>query len=169
MKDFWKYFVPVGIFVILGWLAWWKWAALHIPDSVDRFSGVNALFAGLAFAGVVTAVILQSHELSLQRNELELTREELKKAAEANQAMAKALTEQIHIQLRAAELSSVSTLLSSVNSQLGPGGDPSPEGDSIRTLMLVRKAYHQRLHDVLGSMGRGITLPQDCKSVHPVT
>ena len=44
----------------------------------DMFGAVNALFSGLAFVGVVFAIILQSKELKLQRRELKFTREELK-------------------------------------------------------------------------------------------
>ena len=38
---------------------------------------INALFAGLAFAGVIYAIILQNKELTFQREELKLQREEL--------------------------------------------------------------------------------------------
>ena len=44
----------------------------------DRFEAVNALFAGLAFAGVIFAIILQWQELGLQRQELKDTRAEIK-------------------------------------------------------------------------------------------
>jgi len=44
----------------------------------DMFGAINSLFSGLAFAGVIFAIILQKRELSLQRKELELTRDELK-------------------------------------------------------------------------------------------
>lgn len=43
----------------------------------DMFGAVNALFSGLALAGVVVAIWFQSKELRLQREELEHTREEL--------------------------------------------------------------------------------------------
>ena len=43
----------------------------------DRFEAVNALFAGLAFAGVIFAIILQWRELGLQRQELKDTRAEI--------------------------------------------------------------------------------------------
>jgi putative phage abortive infection protein len=43
----------------------------------DMFGGVNALFSGLAFLGVIIAILLQKRELALQRKELEQTREEL--------------------------------------------------------------------------------------------
>ena len=44
----------------------------------DRFEAVNALFAGLAFAGVIFAIILQWKELGLQRKELKNTRAEIR-------------------------------------------------------------------------------------------
>ena len=43
----------------------------------DKFGAVNALFSGLAFAGLILTLFLQKEELSLQRDELEQTREEL--------------------------------------------------------------------------------------------
>lgn len=44
----------------------------------DMFGAVNALFSGLAFAGLIITLLLQKAELGLQRDELEQTREELK-------------------------------------------------------------------------------------------
>lgn len=44
----------------------------------DKFGAVNALFSGLAFAGLIYTIILQKDELSLQRKELKQTREEMK-------------------------------------------------------------------------------------------
>ena len=44
----------------------------------DMFGAVNALFSGLAFAGVIIAILLQKQELKLQRLELEQTRDELR-------------------------------------------------------------------------------------------
>jgi hypothetical protein len=41
------------------------------------FGAINALYSGLAFAGVIYAILLQRKELRLQRKELELTRNEL--------------------------------------------------------------------------------------------
>ena len=54
----------------------------------DSFGMTNALFSGLAFAGVVYAILLQRQELALQREELQLTRQELSKSAAAQQETA---------------------------------------------------------------------------------
>jgi ABC-type molybdate transport system permease subunit len=43
----------------------------------DLFGSVNALFSGLAFAGLIYAILLQRQELTLQRAELKLQREEM--------------------------------------------------------------------------------------------
>jgi len=43
----------------------------------DMFGAVNALFSGLAFAGLIITLFLQKNELSLQRDELKLTRDEM--------------------------------------------------------------------------------------------
>lgn len=43
----------------------------------DMFGGVNALFSGLAFVGLIWAILLQKQELQLQREELKDTRLEL--------------------------------------------------------------------------------------------
>jgi hypothetical protein len=44
----------------------------------DMFGASNALFSGLAFAGLIITLLLQKNELSLQREELQLTRDEMK-------------------------------------------------------------------------------------------
>lgn len=43
----------------------------------DQFGAVNALFSGLAFAGLIYTIILQRRDLEMQRNDLKLQREEL--------------------------------------------------------------------------------------------
>lgn len=41
----------------------------------DQFGAINSLFSGLALAGIIITILLQSRELSLQRKELSQTRE----------------------------------------------------------------------------------------------
>ena len=43
----------------------------------DQFGAVNALFSGLAFAGLIYTIVLQRRDLELQRDDLKLQREEL--------------------------------------------------------------------------------------------
>lgn len=51
----------------------------------DTYGGLNALFSGLAFSGMVIAIILQKNELTLQREELALARNEFKRMAESQE------------------------------------------------------------------------------------
>ena len=69
--------------VIILWGLFWALSSWMYPEIEcrgqfgDSFGAVNALFAGLAFAGVIYAIILQKKELELQRDELGLQRREL--------------------------------------------------------------------------------------------
>jgi len=72
-------------FVIIAWLFSWSlivdipgWSPTIRGQFGDMFGAVNSLFSGLAFAGVIIAIVLQSRELELQRQELKLNRKELK-------------------------------------------------------------------------------------------
>ena len=60
----------------------------------DTFGAVNALFAGLAFAGIIFAIILQKKELELQRQELKETRDEIRGQKEQLQAQDQTLQKQ---------------------------------------------------------------------------
>ena len=67
--------------IILIWLLYcWFGYKLFLADigpdlSLDR---LNTLFSGLAFWGVIWAILLQKRELIFQRHELELTRQEVR-------------------------------------------------------------------------------------------
>lgn len=71
--------MTVLVFVFLAMSANWYF----LQDNSDRgtygdmFGVVNALFSGLAFGGVIIAILLQRAELKLQRLELQQTRKEL--------------------------------------------------------------------------------------------
>lgn len=45
----------------------------------DMFGAVNAIFSGLAFAGIIISLYMQRIELKIQRKELKLTRKEVKR------------------------------------------------------------------------------------------
>ena len=77
----------------------------------DMFGALNALFAGLAFAGLIVAILLQREELKLQRLELTETRKELSRAADAQAKSQEALDRQAKNAEVAARLQSLSTLV----------------------------------------------------------
>jgi Putative phage abortive infection protein len=63
-------------------------------DFGDQFGAVNALFSGLAFVGVIAALVYQKSELALQRQELEQTRSELRGQKEQLEAQNKTFRQQ---------------------------------------------------------------------------
>lgn len=80
-----KYFaIAISIIVITLWGLTWTLTDLFFckldekGTFGDMFGTVNALFSGLAFVGVIVAILLQRVELKLQREELVQTREELR-------------------------------------------------------------------------------------------
>lgn len=60
----------------------------------DQFGAVNALFSGLAFAGLIVTLLYQKEELKLQREELAQTRGELKAQREEFEEQNKTLKRQ---------------------------------------------------------------------------
>ena len=91
----WILAILCGIYIwtlIPNGLYWWfsDWLVdsnSSTPDAInltkrglfgDSFGGVNALFSGLAFLGIIIAIILQRQELRLQRQELKNQQKEMK-------------------------------------------------------------------------------------------
>lgn len=79
----WKIGGCFSLFVIGAWLLT-PWALTHVLKISelthrgvfgDMFGSINALFSGLAFVGVIVAILLQKEELEEQRRELKLSRE----------------------------------------------------------------------------------------------
>lgn len=52
------------------------------------FGVINSLFSGLAFAGLLYTILLQSREIKIQREELALTREQLASSATSQKEQA---------------------------------------------------------------------------------
>lgn len=100
-RKLWAWLVVGGIAVVAVWLAvtylFVPYVTVDAPSSGatgDIFGGVNALFSGLAFGGLIVTLVLQRDELRAQRNELRLTRIELRGQAAALSAQERAVTKQ---------------------------------------------------------------------------
>ena len=76
----------------------------------DMFGWLNALFSGLAFAGVIYAILLQREELALQRRELKETRTELQRTADAQVKSEEALRKQAEALALTAQLNSLALI-----------------------------------------------------------
>lgn len=74
------FLLPVGTFLVVYCLwslcvKWPAWLEVSNPETAalygDAHGSVNALFSGLAFAGVILTILLQTYELRLQRKEID--------------------------------------------------------------------------------------------------
>lgn len=77
----------------------------------DMFGGLNTLFSGLAFCGIIISILLQSSELKMQREEIRQNREELKGSKLAQLSQSKALEKQAENLKNSAKLSALNTLV----------------------------------------------------------
>ena len=99
------------------WAATIPVLALFAPESSARaeigeeFGAINALFSGLALAGMVYAILLQSDELRLQREELKLQRRELADTRAELKRQADAAEKQRRAMLMAAAVSALSGIV----------------------------------------------------------
>ena len=102
----------VAVWGVYGITAYWSLDGWQERGTFgDMFGALNALFAGLAFAGLIAAILLQREELELQRLELAETRKELSRAADAQAKSQEALDRQAKNAELAARLQSLSTLV----------------------------------------------------------
>ncbi len=123
-------FLALAIAVVVVWMLSFLFIYFFINNWSDRgafgdlFGAVNALFSGLAFAGLLYTIILQKEDLLLQRKEIELNRTELKKSAKAQVKSEKALTEQVEQMKITARLNALNTLINFYNIQIANTSNP---------------------------------------------
>jgi len=112
----------IGIILLQGLIAFVIYKSF--PDWTSRgqfgdvFGAVNALFSGLAFAGLIYAILLQREDLALQRKELELTRIELQRSALAQEQSEIALKDQAMSSVKSAKLATINFLLSHYKAEI---------------------------------------------------
>lgn len=84
-RDSFRSLIKLSICIAIAWILAWVLTVSFIPEDSkgmsrgefgDMFGGINALFSGLALAGIIFTISLQRKELKLQRKELKSTREE---------------------------------------------------------------------------------------------
>jgi hypothetical protein len=78
----------------------------------DQFGTIASLFSGLAFAGIILALLFQRKEIELQRKDLELQREELRLQREELSKSASAQKTLAEIQKISSKLSAMSSIMS---------------------------------------------------------
>lgn len=121
----------------------------------DSFGALNALFSGLAFAGVITALILQNREIDLQRRDLRATLDAQRESAEAARLQAEIRAAALRTESRAILQRSYVALLElhlnprtirlgeDLAQRLGDGFSPERILDSLTSLTLEAREYNE--------------------------
>ncbi|WP_339234629.1 hypothetical protein MKX40_17945 [Paenibacillus sp. FSL R5-0517] len=80
-----RYLLLIVLLIISMWGSTWYFIPLWYPKETleagtfgDMFGAVNALFSGLAFAGLIYTITVQRQELALQREAITMQTEELR-------------------------------------------------------------------------------------------
>lgn len=142
-------FVIVGV-LILNWFLAHKYPKETRGVFGDMFGFSNAIFSGLALAGVIISLRLQSNELGLQREELKETREELKRSASAQEKSEKQLQAQAESMKLTARLNALNTLINSNNEKIST----LDRADRVRIgkLSTQVRMYEQEIGQILSEL-----------------
>jgi hypothetical protein len=110
------------VVILLLWGMYWKWIAPQFSE--NQFDPLNALFSGLAFWGVICAILFQKAELVLQRRELTLTRAEVRGQKEQLHAQNITLKQQSFENTFFSLLNLFANLVNSIDVKPGLGAPP---------------------------------------------
>lgn len=148
-------FIGIVIFVFLSWFACY-WFLIEREDRGifgDMFGSVSALFSGLAFAGVIYTILLQTQELKYQREDNEMTREQLKRSAKAQEESMKIYAQQADAAYWAAKLSGLNSLFLASEKKIDelrrkPGMSLGRKKE-LESLIRKRDEYYARLAELV--------------------
>lgn len=148
------------VFVIGGWI--FTYYTLNNLEKDDRgtfgdmFGGINSLFSGLAFCGIIISIIMQSEELKLQRDEIKQNREELKGSRIAQELQGKSLDRQAENLKISAKLSALNTLVSYYTEKAVMEKEANKFNSRNAGIQELRKAnqYVQDIENILRNKNR---------------
>lgn len=150
-------FIITTIAVLILILALWfgtiyalrDWTDAAKSSFGDMFGSVNALFSGLALAGIILTILLQRKELSLQRKELQDTRQELKRTATAQENSEKALRRQAENLKISAKLSALNTLVNYYSELEMRKRNGQAHQLDLGQIMELKNNYVKRIEEIL--------------------
>jgi DNA-binding protein H-NS len=143
------------IAVIIIWLA----SALMIIYGMDNwsdrgtfgdlFGAINALFSGLAFAGLIYTIVLQREEIGQNREEITQNRLELQKSVKAQQKSQAALKAQVKQTHLTAKINAMNTLIGYYNAEIS---NQNSSSEVILKAKEKRKAIIQQIDDLIDGL-----------------
>lgn len=151
-KSLSKLIIVIAVVIVGVLILNWIWASQYEVSARgvfgDLFGFSNAIFSGLALAGVIISLRLQSNELGLQREELRETREELKRSAEAQEKSEKQLQIQAESMKLTARLNALNTLIK-INNERIERLDRTHRKSLISKLNTEIRMYEEEIGEIL--------------------
>lgn len=150
-----KKFIVIALCVAAIIILMWVGTLFLLIDYQDRgvfgdmFGSVNALFSGLALAGIILTILLQRNELALQRQELKETRAELKRSAVAQEKSEQALNRQAENLKVSAELTALNSLLVYYTTEIHRLENLHASGNHLATLHEKKVNLIHRIEEIL--------------------
>ena len=145
----WILFGTIAILVL--WLLTPIVTRIYIPNNYgsfgDQFGSINLLFSGLAFLGLIIAILLQRKELIDQRKELKLTRN-------VHESSTKILKEQFNIQYKSNLIQSYNIIIDHHNYLIKDlqRVESYDAKEKISKLEKEKQIYLNKLGDILKSL-----------------
>ena len=110
------FFIVICLWVFVFYLVYTNMDSWQNPEKFrDSFSAVNALFSGLAFAGIIYTILLQRKELIIQRQEFLEARMQVQRNAAENEKEKLMIREQIESMNTTSKLTALNALIESYN------------------------------------------------------
>jgi len=144
----------VGIGIMWAGSAVLLWPIKNRGEFGDMFGAVNALFSGLAFAGLIFTIHVQRKELSLQREELRLQREEQAASREVMSQQEQALASQAQTLAVQRFETTLSALLASFSATVAGLQFEDRQG-ATKVGRAALNALHERLYHLAAVEFRG--------------
>ena len=113
----------------------------------DQFGSINSLFSGLAFLGLIIAILLQRKELIDQRKELTLTRN-------VHETSTKILKQQLEVQFKTNLIQSYNIMIDHLNATIREyiAMRPHEYKSKITEKTVAKQVYLDRLEKLLKSL-----------------
>ncbi len=119
-----KRVVALGFAIFIAWLVFGVLPLLIIGDSAragefgDQFGAVNALFSGIAIAGIIVTILLQRQDIELQREDLRISKDEYARSIQAQREAGESMAAQARFMAASAQLSALRALIDIEEGQL---------------------------------------------------
>lgn len=136
------FFLAICLWVLVFYLVYSNLDLWNDPEKFrDSFSAVNALFSGLAFAGIIFTILLQRKELMIQRQEFLDARMQIQRTLAEKKKEEEMIQQQIQTMNTTSKLTALNALIEAYNEE-----SDSEESFPLKKLKQMQK--DELIHEI---------------------